>query len=433
MVRSYLKAALWEYPLCALCSAALAWTLFQGFYLPEALARSAPLTALLALLFQGAFLLFGYSRRTAALGVCCWAAAILGGLLWARSAPEGVPLWLLLNAAPAACVYLLSRSRPGCGLLFLLGALLCAAFAFLAYTASPLPLLLFLWAGLCLFGCRAYRRSVLTGHAARTSFPAAFLTSAVACALALSLAAGVYGAVIRPLQPPTRELKLITRLMSLEVLERLGVSSQVHLFDESKLSQTTGEEERISPNEGENPQQGPGESSPSPLPPAEGEDPRPELGGGPDGAEASAISYLGKPVLALLLPLLAVLAAVGAVHLKRFSRRLWRRRLEARPPAEQVSGLYAAMVRKLRRLGLPPPGPDTPLEYAARTEILLSRLLGRENGFDALTAAYVRVRYGALPPGPEELRRCWSFYENFYPRCRRSLGNLRYARFFFFL
>ena len=73
MVRSYLKAALWEYPLCALCSAALAWTLFQGFYLPEALAGSAPLTALLALLFQGAFLLFGYSRRTAALGVCCWA------------------------------------------------------------------------------------------------------------------------------------------------------------------------------------------------------------------------------------------------------------------------------------------------------------------------------------------------------------------------
>ena len=68
MVRSYLKAALWEYPLCALCSAALAWTLFQGFYLPEALAGSAPLTALLALLFQGAFLLFGYSRRTAALG-----------------------------------------------------------------------------------------------------------------------------------------------------------------------------------------------------------------------------------------------------------------------------------------------------------------------------------------------------------------------------
>ena len=42
MVRSYLKAALWEYPLCALCSAALAWTLFQGFYLPEALAGSAP-------------------------------------------------------------------------------------------------------------------------------------------------------------------------------------------------------------------------------------------------------------------------------------------------------------------------------------------------------------------------------------------------------
>ena len=433
MVRRYLRSALWEYPLCVLCSAALARTLFQGFYLPEDLSGSPLLTALLALALQAAFLLFGYSRRTVVLGIVCWIAALAALLLWARSAPAGIPLWLLLNAVPSAAVYLLSRSRVGGWVLLLLGILVCAAAAFLEYALSPLPLLIFLWAGICLLGCRAYRRSVLTGSAAKTSFPAAFLTSAVACALALSLAAGCYAAVIRPLNPPTRELKLLTRLVSLEVLERIGVSSQVHIFDEDRFSDQTGEEDRISPLEGEEPRQGPDETLPQSLPPQAGEENRPEEGNGPDGLEAQAISYLDKPILPILLPIVVVLAVVGAVQLKRLSRKLWRRRTEDLPPGEQAERLYTAMVAKFRRLKLPVPGPDTPYEYARRVDTALTRLLGREHGFDALTEAVVRARYGGLAPDLETLERCWRFWEQFYPRCRRGLGAFQYARLFFFL
>lgn len=441
MLVQYLKNSIWDFLLCCLLSASLAGDIVQGFYVPVFLSTALMPLLLTTLAVQGILVFAAYNRRTiwAGIGFFLLCAVLLIVLVQGGwfAGWEGAVEYYFIAVLVSLAVFLLSRTRLGMLILLVLGVLLLAAAAFLQYTKSAVPFLLFLWGGFCLLFDRIYRHNVLHTRSARPAFSAYAALTSVICALALAAGFAFHFVVIAPLRPPTRELKLVTRLMSLEVLEKLGVASHVEIFDNEKFAQANQDSNRISSNQGETPQESPQTQPQRNDDPAgqrqDSQDQVKQYGSGLPETVSNAISYLRKDYTALYLAgavLLAIAALAGGKHLQ---RRLRYRALRKGNRKEQVIHFYHFFVKQFQKLKLPSRGTDTPLEYSTRLGPLLARTFREEPAFSDLTAVFMECCYGDREPDEEGYRKYLAYYGLFYRNCRRTLGLPGYALRFFAL
>lgn len=436
MFGQYLKNNIWDTILGAIISALLVQAICRGCYISRELTENMPAIFLSVLLLQIIMVLGSYNRRSIVFSLVFFLAAALGMVYYLRGNlnDTGGVLYAFIALAVAATVFLLSRSRAGSGLVFLIGSIVLAGAAFLQYSQSIPAFLLFLWAAASLFFYRSYRSQLLKLEAAKPAFTSYFLTVSIISALILMVGLSVQFYVIRPLDPPTRELKLITRLMSLEVVKKIGVSSEIYLIDEEQVSARMEDSDRISSVEGEiaddsTAVHSPDEGAAVPQP---GQGLMERIwGSGPDGENALAISYEHKSYFILFTVLGLVLVIAGAICLKQLQRKMWYRQLLKKDRKQQVNELYHFFLKRLQQVGFPGADSDTPKEYAERMKVQLDSFSGGECDFGIISDIFTSSCYGDLQPEEKEYQQCLQFYSQFYSNSRKQLGNTRYALKYF--
>lgn len=435
-MRAYWRYHIWELLLLLLAAFPMALTFAQGFYIPDGTADSIPLAVLVCGVTLGYCYLGGYrwpARVASAVGLVLIAAAFF---LWIRGqgisvedyegSPTAVYLYWIGVPVLSVAAFLLSRTRLGIGAMFLAGSCLYAVNDFLGFEVQVWWLMVFLAAVLALYLLRTGRIDQDGRTAARPAVGRIAGHSAATAVLALALACGAFFAIVRPLDPPTADLKLLTRYLSYDVLERVGIARQYPIPED--LLQ---EEQEQSPTPFQQPEEDPQETqTPATVTPP------PDNGNSDvdDREELSSVSYDPKAtpyLLAGLVCLVLVLAAVPC--LRRWRRRQVMARLRRGDGREQMIALYQFYLKKLQRLGCPRRPSQTAEEYASAYDAQLGAYTEGGMGLKELTEHYVAARYGRAQPEPQVCDACAGLYPVLLRNYRRQHGTIRYLLHYFTL
>ena len=340
----FLSRHIWEFPFCLIAAVSCSVCLAEGFFVPdELLGRILPaiFPCLLTLLYLSAA---SYSRRTAAVGSAA-AVVILAVfiIVLLRSGEErtAVGLYWFICILLTTALYLLTRSRIGCAVAFAAAGLILCGNVFMQYGRHPFLLAVGTVCMGVLLILRRYQISVMTWSTHVVKQSGTVLSAMALCLASALIAGGIAVFIITPLHPPTIETKLVTELSDLPLLEKMGISTTIHLMDPDYMSKLENDETLITSEEGD-----PDQADPQPDPEQGAQEPqaqKPQAGGQQQvgsPAPAEAISYERKKYFLLTVPLL-IAAVIGGIMWGKI--RLRKKRTEQlfrAPHAEQIPAIY---------------------------------------------------------------------------------------------
>ena len=425
-----------ELLLCAVTAYALSRIAFAGFDSPDARVGSAPLIAMAVAVFTLLLFMLGQNRMGIMAGMFTLAVVLLILLLRPGAAAgetgqrldESPGLFYLVTAVSAALACLLSRSRAGCCILLLFTILVSAAFGFLAYPLEERWFVISLLSETILLLQRIYGAFLLqavTGTPAKGRYG---LQCAGLCLLSILLSVGLYLGLVQNRAEAREELKLITTLKSLQVVEKMGISRKTEVKTDDL---TTLELNDLTESAPELPPELPETQEAEPEMPEEPEDAEEDTR---QLQEMQAISYEEKPSLRYLRRALLVLLVLLAPPCARLSfRRRWERRQLLAGPTRGSAALYEYMISALRYAGFVRAEGVTLREFVSMHKDALSDFAVGEWDLVSLNAWYERICYGGCELSEEQARPFWEVYEAFRGNLRRKTGLWTYARHFFAL
>ena len=417
-MRRYLYLHALDWVLCLLITMALAQTVCSGFELPGGLPGLSALMFGSGLLLA-VFVLLGYQRLLILLGSAAGLVLLVNGALFIRAyqpfrdeTANGMFVFLLILFLTALLVYLLSRTRVGSIVLGLMGCVLCAGASFLEFPIPIWCLILHVFSASVLVLYRIYRASVEASDLGAGRLGAYSVQTILLCLTGLLMAAGLFLGVVRPLSPPTMELKLITVLKSMDMLEVLGVARTEIIFTEELVSDAEPEQTEYT-NEPESPEDDSNAPDEEWTPPEEPPEAAP--------SEALTIRYdfpkFNPLWLLLWFPLMIATSYGGRILWKR----RWHSRLQALPREEAVLRYYRFFLSRLDRLGVKRTETHTLREFTADHAHQLQPF-----ALDGLTEIYERVLYGGGSVSEAEYNLFEAAYAGFYRTLRRELGTPKY-------
>ena len=427
----YLKNSIADFVLCTCMTFALVPAVCSGFVLTDALSRSVTAVLLLSAVLTFVLVLLSRNRKATWAGVAAAFVLAVMGLIYVNvyrpftdETANSTFIFALIQVITAILVWLLTRSRAGTAALFLIGTILCAGAYFLQFPIPVWCLFLFLLAVSASFLWRVYTVSVQKADIVSGSRKSYFRQTSIVAVVVLLLASGFFLGIVRPLNPPTQELKLITVLKSMQQLDRLGVSSTQIVLDPN-LSSTEEPEDEEKGNE-ENEEESDSPQGESEIPQQSlTETIRDNITSNVQQAWA-AVRYDSYDFQWLWL-LLLIPVAIAAAYLWRFERRKrWRKRVQALPRESAVVNYYRYFLKRLGNLGLKRSPNTTLREYAALNAVQLQPFEGEDHRFADLTATYESVLYGRHRVTDWEYAAYEAFFDGFYQGLKRELGPVRY-------
>lgn len=443
MIR-FMKDSLWDMLLCTILIFACSTCVFSGFYVPESQVTSYAVTiaasALLVLLLTAA----SYDRRSIIIGLGALllvfagmiAVSAAGGSSVFADSEDNPLLRFLLLLITAVVIFAASRFRVGAVLLLPAGTIALCLVEFMYETWHIVCLLLFLTACAAMIIYRNYIHNVIHSRTLKTAQTSALAYGLALCLLVMGIGAGVFYGVIDQMHPPVKELKIITKYLSLEVLEKIGVADTELIEDPDLTTDQQDDRQDTTQQDSENKDDTLNDSA------SDADDLDSDEGNAPDQMDKhfegpfSAIRYDWGIPLWVIYTVLALLVIAAAVTLKLLLRRRWFRKVQSLPPKEQVSEMYAFFLRKLRLLKVFPVTGETPMEFARRNALRLQMFRTDDleaAGFPELTGILMDSEYGDHTPGTGDIRQFESFYRVFYRNCREYLGKVQYMIKFFIL
>lgn len=428
----FLKYRVWDLILCVCISTGLVFHIYSGFLLEDSFSTSIWRVVGFLLIETAALILFSFSRLTTGIGIGVGIILLAFLLAYTRghdivSDETGNSLCIALTVTvlTGLLIYLASRSRPGLIALFLAGNIVMAGSAFLQFPVKAWCFLLFNFALCALFWYRNYVKNLRQVQSGKVRMPRFLVQTFIICFVSFLLAGGIYGGIVRPLDPPTRDLKLITKLKQMEILKRTGVYNVMELLDPNLLSGNTpnSAEDGQENEEQQDAQQenGSNQSEIPEIPQAEEQVPSK-----PQTQAAQSIWYdLNVVHIPWLLILAAVLVA-GAFFARYYLKKRWERQVRALPPENQIINYYTFFITRLERAGYKRPANYTLYEYARDMEHPLEEFTCGEANFVLLTDIYVRIFYGRNPANEEEALLFAQYYGKFHKALRKEIGVLKY-------
>lgn len=440
-MKQYWKNYVWEYLMCVVAASMLLLNAAQGFYIPDKLADNILLAVAACAVLMLFFFVGGYNKVSMVLVPVITGVFVVLCVLILRS--KGVDIvdeegsdtafYIYWFAFAVICiaVYLCSRFRLGIAVLFLAGCCVSAILQFLEYQVFTWAGMVFAGSCIVLFLLRQYRAQALNSSTAQPNFRRFFQSGFLVVLVAALLSCGVFFAVIRPLAPPTVELKFLERYLAFNIIEHTGISDNYQIEDDEQYTDekddTLDNTEEI--EEGETPISQ-DEDTPDESEKQENDDARQP----PGQVELSAVSYTVTPVLWVILwCILILLVLLLPPALRIWLRKHRMKRIAAMEPAAQIQSLYYFYLKKFRHLGWKKRSNETPLEFAARGGDALERYLSGTCGLDDLTNAFMEVRYGGGVPADSTCDACRAIYGVFLKNCKRQMGTVRYLSKFYVL
>jgi len=328
-------------------------------------------------------------------------------------------IYILVAVITVILVLLLTRTRVGTGFLFALGTILLAGASFLEFPIMVWTVVLLQMCVLAMFMYRVYRTHLQKSNVC-TERPMRYFVQASAVGIvSVLVAVGLFALVIKPLNPPTEELKLIRHLMSMDMLETLGVASVKTIFDDTLSTQEEPEGTEFANEESENDSE---METPFETPEQNIDSPDQSF----TQTFLQTVSYF-KNHTHYLWFLLLIPIAIAALLLFRYAYRLrWRKKRAAMPASALVLDYYKYFLKRLRHAGMGISDRQTLSEYNI---IYSMRLGGYRQGdvtFSCLTKTYERVLYGAMEVSESEAGQFETFFNGFHKALRQDIGSVKY-------
>lgn len=430
----YLKQKMADTLLCAVVTASLVPVICSGFVLTDPWSQSMAMIIVCSIVLQALFALLARRRVTIWLGVCMGAVIAIAVFAYMRvtnplsdETSNSTFIFALIQIITPLLVFLLSRSRLGLVTLFLIGNLICAGCHFLQYPAPAWCLYIFLAAVVILFFHRVCTVSAEKAELGSIS-PQKYLRQIIVfCVGGLALALGIYYCIVAPLNPPTQELKLITELRSMELMQVLGISSTEVILDPNMTADVPPEETEQSNQRGEEESDaldGQDETRPGEMPDFS-EELQETISSALQQA-ASAIRYDSASFSWLGLLLLIPVAVIAAYVLRFVLKERWRKQVQTLPREDAVVNYYRFFLSRLGRMGLKKQPDHTLREFTQHIKAQLEPFESNNIHFVQLTDTYEKVLYGRHRVSEEEYDRFERFYDTFHRAMRREIGTLKY-------
>lgn len=430
-MRQYVKLHAWDFLLTVLIAIGMHLNTFSAFMIRESYMTNYLLVAVVTTVVMAVMFVIGYSKRNAIIGGAGWAVFLIGWIIYLRAndlinledgADETVPAFWTIVLFGSAIVYLLTRSRK---ILFgaaPVGLLFCAAFKFLEYPVSVPGLFILVIAVILEILYLVYKDSLLNADYGNYTLRHFIEQSIAIVTVVVMLSTGVFYGIVKPLDPPTRDLKLITKLLSFDILELLGVASTQEVKDPNQGDEDQDEEE----------------------PPEEKEEEKDDEENGQDEDEnkqesdekisAQTMSYNEKDYTVYWVTALVILLLATPFVIKYVLRARRRRRLNGLDASNQAAFVYDFFLNRLKKLGVGKADSQTILEYAEQQEAVLENFTAEDGTtFEEMTELYNYHLYSKLPVRPEDAKKFVAMYDSFYKNAKVFVGTWRYIRKFWVL
>ena len=434
-MKDFLRLRIYDWLLCAIIATGLVFHIFSGFVLEDSFSTNILYVALFMLVAMAVMVFLTYSRITIIIGVIAGVAILLLAMVYTRThlsfgdeaseTANSLFIALFATALTAVLVYLACRTRAGTIVLFLAGSIVIAGSVFLQFPVHRWSFLLFTFATVVMYLYRNYTITLSDAQTGHFRMPKFMVQTVVVCLVAFVLSGTAYVGIVRPLQPPTRELKLIEELKQMSIVKRMGLYSVVELLDPSLVSSSdpsgteSGQEDE--------------ESAP-------GDNGAGDNDGGQDQSQKAPEQKLEETqnVYYLIhfwyIPWFWIIlaAVIAAVFLTRWVlKRNWKRQVDALPPDLRVINYYRYFLTRLSRLGYKKPINHTLYEYAEDMDHTLETFTAGEASFAKLTDIYVKTLYGRDQVPADESGLFQQFFTRFHKALRKEVGIWKYMLNFF--
>lgn len=407
----YLKTRIWDFFLCIAISVGLVMHIYSGFILEDKLSSNIGWVTICMIVLLMIFFIFAYNRLTTISGIVIGMICFIGFLIYARSnhifsneAANSLAIAVAITVITALTVFLSTRTSIGIVILLVLGNLITAGSYFLQYPVKVWSFYLFLFSTILMLWYRNYSLTLLKIHTGKVRIKTYFIQSIFLCLVAILLASTVYIGVIKPLNPPTRALKLIIKLEDMDILQVIGVTTPKEMLDPNLKSNSKPSQENENTNSDNK------ETTPNNMESKSKKEKKPQLG--------RAVHYNLHTKTIPWIAIFCIVLIIFLIGLKIFMRKHWEKTVRSLSNENQVVNYYQLFLRKLALAGYGRSSQNTLFEYAKNLEF---------KNFLYLTEVYSGVFYGRQKVSEEQKKIFEDFYQSFYKDLRKEMGIFQYV------
>lgn len=432
----YLKNSIPGFILCVLISCSIAFTIQTGFYIRASVQFDYPLLICMVAVLTAVCTLGAYNRRTLIAAIILYVVGFLVFVMIARSSSSGnifrddesnPYLYFIIVSFTAVLVFLLTRRRWGCGLLFVAGSVVLSSIQFL-YEKEHLPaLILFLCSCGAMYIYINYERNVLRSQTVKTAFARTFLISCGVSILVVALGLGIYMSVVRALDPPSHDLKLITKYVALETLQKIGIADYNEILDPEMLTQREEEEARKAEEDRKKKEKQQNSEE------EENQKDHPENLDNSNDQGFNVVNYLTEWFRVWMIPILVLILILAAVFFKKYRRKKWIRAVLEKDRKDQVRLLYGFFMKSFAKLQIRKRPSETLPEFIESQRPQLAAFSSGTAAFEGMTDVYMGTLYGRKDVTDDEMKSYLAFYRDFYSNALNYLGKVKYMIKYFTL
>ncbi len=429
-MRNYVRLHAWDFLLTVFIAIGMHLNTFSAFMIRESYTTNYVLIAAVTVLVTAVMYVIGYQKRNMIIGAAAWGVALIGWIIYLRAndlidttegADETIPAFWTILLFGTALIYVLTRSRKVLFGAAPVGLLFCGAFKFLEYPVSVPGLIILVVAVMLDILYLVYRDSLLTADYGNYTIRHFLIQSVAIVTVVMMLVTGAFYGVVKPLDPPTRDLKLITKLMSFDILELLGVASTQEVKDPNPDDEEKDDDEP--PQEQEKEQEDQEDESNENDPQQSDET-----------ISANTISLKKKDYTAYWVTALILLALATPFVIKYVLRARRKRRLNGLDASNQAAFVYDFFLKRLKKLGVGKADSQTILEYAEQQSGILEKFTAKDGTtFEEITDIYNHHLYSKVPVTPEEAGKFLAMYDSFYKNAKAFTGTWKYIRKFWLI
>ncbi len=439
-MKQYVKIHIWDYLFTFLISFGLALNIFASFVISEELTSNYFLAIPIVAIINVVLFVIGYNKKTTLLGsifgtVTLVIALVLlfggGYLAEGDSVSETAPLFVLVLVLTTVFTYLFTRVRKLALPFAVASMFVCAVFSFLQYPVSTFGLIVML-VGLGLETLyRNYYEALNEASYGTFDFNHFTVQSTIIVLLVCVLSSVVYYGVIAPMNPVTKDLKLITEYMAWDTVDKKGVSSSTETESDDLTSNKLNDTQHKTNLKDESESDKSKEESDSDDAESKNDDMSKKS---QNSQTAFSVSYEENTVTIILI-ILAILIAIASPFVTRYLLRKRRRnKIEQMSPQDGIRYLYKYFLKKYRLVNLEKASNATVLEYARQNASVLQTFdTASGTTFAKLSDIYNRMIYGAYSPTEEDYALYKDFYDSFAGGIKRRMGTPKYIFKFWFV
>lgn len=425
---SYIKTHICEYFFTLMISFGLAVNVASSFIMDEKVFNNFPLITVVIVTLN--FLLFvaGINKKATIAGIVLYALAACSGVLYMISTGKivglegensGYTLMIIIIVICTTAVYLVTRNRNVFIVFIPISLILCAAFRFLEYPTSVTGFALMVIGIVLELIYKVYYDSLIEATIGSYNIRHFIIQSLAVVLIVSCISYPIYTFAIKPANLPTRDIKLITKLLSWDVVEKIGISSKTEVLSNTIKSDKITDKEL--PNE--EPQEKPDREKDEDIKQKE----KTEI-------PAFAIKYDYKEPNNIWMISFVVLIPIIPLIVKYFLRKKRKKKIEDSGPTEGCLYLYEYFLKKFKVAKLEKPDSLTLSEYVANNSDALSAFdLDSGIGFDRLTDIYTKEVYGGYVPDENDYKMFKDFYYSFFRNMKKYIGKLKYIFKFWLL